>query len=808
MLRKKLGKPLEDTTIINLIKSLFIIQRTPQQNLQINQNLQIPYFLHIIHESIILQKISTDNTKPKISSLLGTPMNIESARETFYKELIQNTNLPTNHNFGKLQTPAITPRKIQPLAWKKNRVESPSNSSYHYTSESIINISSTDAFPSIATSAFGRFSFQRLRSSLSPPDFGISDLWEAAESEKEEEESEDQEFTYQHPITENPELPPQQPRQQQLLQQPPQPPNLNPMAYAPIAKLDNFTGKEDDTQIWLNDVEKAIAANGWNNTQAMQAIPYFLKDTANSWYQSLINKPQDFNAFKAEFLKYFSNNNSINRLVNVFTTMKQGETEAVTTYLGRFHRNLCQIQAINANYFTALQIFNQFIHGLCSSILQHVHLLHLGTLQDTVTYTRNFESAESEANHAQAVNLVINGSSELDSKLEKFSELINKRLEGYLADNHAIYQPPQRHNNQGNSNLLKSKSTRLPTSDTVISLSVSSISTSDLSATATSNISTTATNNLSIPTDPNTVPKLTTQQNSKTKNDSTELEISDSSLSTDPQFFTNYLSLLVTPEDASTNSPAFTQKQPLTSNIPPATITKNESLAAIFPFKFEETAAIPLFSGAALEAKPITVMYIDTKVEKQSIKLILDSGSASSIITRQLMNQLVNDIVTPIKVLVMEATQYQALVSNDWLFKVNATLNWNTQELQLMYQGQHICVLAMYGHFKTPPREKLLIELEEKKGKPTWEAYQVLWVDKEHNKLPPILFWDDSNKGKGKQKEELTWKTDDLTWTNNNKNKSTSSWEWEEDKENKEKGKEKETTQIITTYNNTYTILQ
>ncbi|KAG9305283.1 hypothetical protein G9A89_007778 [Geosiphon pyriformis] len=184
----------------------------------------------------------------------------------------------------------------------------------------------------------------------------------------------------------------------------------------------------------------------------MQAILYFLKNTANSWYQSLINKPQDFNAFKVEFLRYFSNNNSINRLVNAFTTIKQGKTEAVTTYLRCFHRNLCQIQVIDANYFTAPQILNQFIHGLCSSILQHVRLLHPGTLQDAVIRTRDFKSPESEASHAQAINLVINGLSELDSKLEKFSELINKKLEGYLADNHAIYQPPQRHNNQGNSN--------------------------------------------------------------------------------------------------------------------------------------------------------------------------------------------------------------------------------------------------------------------------------------------------------------------------------------------------------------------
>ncbi|KAG9297998.1 hypothetical protein G9A89_018826 [Geosiphon pyriformis] len=211
------------------------------------------------------------------------------------------------------------------------------------------------------------------------------------------------------------------------------------MAYAPIAKIKKFTSEEDDAQVWLNNMEKAITANGWNNDRALQVILYFLQDTADLWYQSLDVKPQTFQEFKTAFLGYFSNNNSINYLTNTFTTIKQGETEAVTTYLEHFHRNLCQIQAIDAKYFTAPQILNQFICGLCSSILQHVHLLHPGTLQDTVTCTRDFESAESEANHVQAINLVMNGSSELDSKLKQFSDSINQKLEGYLADNHPIY---------------------------------------------------------------------------------------------------------------------------------------------------------------------------------------------------------------------------------------------------------------------------------------------------------------------------------------------------------------------------------
>ncbi|KAG9288620.1 hypothetical protein G9A89_006721 [Geosiphon pyriformis] len=490
----------------------------------------------------------------------------------------------------------------------------------------------------------------------------------------------------------------------------------------------------------------------------MQAILYFLKNTTDSWYQSLINKPQDFNAFKVEFLRYFSNNNSINCLVNTFTTIKQRETETVTTYLGCFHQNLCQIQAIDANYFTAPQIFNQFIRGLCSSILQHVHPLHSGTLQDAVTRTRDFESTESEANHAQAVNLVMNRSSELDSKLEKFISTL----------------------------------TSLCTNNAAINLSTTSISSSNLStngpnllATATGNISTTTANNLLTPNNSDPATKLICQSSMVVYQ-----PISSSSSQTrscqwnsdagNPQNLNsqNYLSLLVIPEDASPSNQELIQKQQtLTSNILPITVTNNESLATIFPFEIEKPSSTPLFSGATLNEKPITVMYTNAKVDGQSIKLILNSGSAGTASTRiitangatkipisKIDNFLfkINSIMTPIKVLVMEVTQYQALI-------------------------------AMCGHFKTSPKEKLLIELEEEKEKPTWEAYQVSWADADHNKLPPVLLWDD--KGKRKEEKELTWRTNQGSWSDNGQSKPATKWSWEEKVKGKEqKGEPKQTT--------------
>ncbi|KAG9299554.1 hypothetical protein G9A89_020725 [Geosiphon pyriformis] len=440
------------------------------------------------------------------------------------------------------------------------------------------------------------------------------------------------------------------------------------MAYALIAKLKKFTSKEDDTQIWLNDVEKTIMANGWNNTRAFQAIFYFLQNTID-----------------------LCNNNSINQLANTFTTIKQEETKAVTTYLECFHRNLRQIQAINANYFTVTQILNQFICRLHSSILQCIHPIYPIDLQAAVTNARDFEAAKLEATHTQAVNLVMNRSSDLDSKLKQFKTQIVSKI-------NCIYhcQPINSGNRKCmfvtivvNKGTYKSTATvtyitndqeinieiliaELLTYDTATTLLTTSIlsansstnDTSNLSATVTTHLLAVASDNLSALTNSNTATELTSKWNPKVKINPTKLEIINGSSPTDFQFFH-------TTKDIQSNNPKTNQQTTLTSNISPATITENKSLDAIFSFELEELHS---------KKKPITAIYTDVKVDGHSIKLILDSASTDSIITRQLMDQLatktpigeiddfpieVNGIIVLIKVLVIEATQYQALKETD-----------------------------------------------------------------------------------------------------------------------------------------------
>ncbi|KAG9300769.1 hypothetical protein G9A89_023567 [Geosiphon pyriformis] len=73
------------------------------------------------------------------------------------------------------------------------------------------------------------------------------------------------------------------------------------------------------------------------------------------------------------------------------------------------------------------------------------------TLQDAVTLTRDFESAEQEANHTQAINLAINRTSDINAKITQLSEKLTQKIEGFLARTTGTYQPPQRKDNNNNS---------------------------------------------------------------------------------------------------------------------------------------------------------------------------------------------------------------------------------------------------------------------------------------------------------------------------------------------------------------------
>ncbi|KAG9294979.1 hypothetical protein G9A89_017773 [Geosiphon pyriformis] len=92
------------------------------------------------------------------------------------------------------------------------------------------------------------------------------------------------------------------------------------MATAYIAKILEFTNEDNNTspQEWLNKVQKAEDANGWNAAKMLKAIPYFLQKTAGEWFKNLEESFENWQAFKDAFLQQFTDNNTSITFRNYF----------------------------------------------------------------------------------------------------------------------------------------------------------------------------------------------------------------------------------------------------------------------------------------------------------------------------------------------------------------------------------------------------------------------------------------------------------------------------------------------------------
>ncbi|KAG9295728.1 hypothetical protein G9A89_001745 [Geosiphon pyriformis] len=182
------------------------------------------------------------------------------------------------------------------------------------------------------------------------------------------------------------------------------------------------------------------------------------------------------------------------------------------------------------------------------------------------------------------------------------------------------------------------------------------------------------------------------------------------------------------------------------TTILPARIAKNANLSDIFFFEFKANESPFLLSNAATnKQKAIMAMYTEAELMQQ-LKRNVDRPAQTVIVTadgmkktpvREIDNFLftLDRITIPVKVLVMNTPQYQALVRNDWLQKANANLNWKTQELTIFYQRQHVRVSATCGIFNKCSEKALAFEFELEEEKPLIETFMALrsmsnWADK------------------------------------------------------------------------------
>ncbi|KAG9299805.1 hypothetical protein G9A89_013165 [Geosiphon pyriformis] len=598
-------------------------------------------------------------------------------------------NLETNQksNQQKLRTPAQTPKKTVTKSIKKQRIYSPEDKSYHFSPENKIQILLGAASSSTSTPQMPRTpSYDKIKQRNwkdIPITGGYSSLFqnplfqpkfrtefENREEEPTKKQSHDQ--SLEQAAKEEPDIREATFRNAQGNIIPPSlrpinPPaeNNNEMTTPYIARLTDFSGEEEETDMhtWLREAQKAIQTNNWNDQRAIQTLLFFLKGTANLWYQSLETKPTSFAEFKNALLKYFSDPNAIIQLQNEFNTIKQNTGETVTQYLARFNQIRRQIEAIEQRYYTDPQVLNQFIRELKSSILGKVCPAHPNSLPEAVMLTRALELAEKETNHSQMINMVME---------ENKTETLEKRE----ARENNYYAPPQMPRNQY---------TPIPCQYLTTYQNQRAYQQQPMIA------------------NPNWRPEARNQpmwnQNALVQRNPNRARTNQQTNPNYQNYQQTYLNIpenLIIGNNNGRNINRTKNSSKLSQTISPAVATKDSSLAAIFLFELEENKA--MFSRAALNEKcPITPMYMEAIVNNTPIKLILDSRFAGSIIMLQLVNQLgfkincattsqiitangstklpygeidsfpfkINGILIPTKVLVMDVTQYQALIRND-----------------------------------------------------------------------------------------------------------------------------------------------
>ncbi|KAG9288459.1 hypothetical protein G9A89_015665 [Geosiphon pyriformis] len=461
--------------------------------------------------------------------------------------------------------------------------------------------------------------------------------------------------------------------------------NKEEMASTYIAKIPDFSGEDIETspQEWLDQVTKVGDANGWNAVRMLRTISYFLKGTAEEWFENLATPFNDWNAFKTAFLEQFTYNNTSITLQNQFRNIKQKFSKS-----DKLIKKVCSHAPKDLN--SAIQHAKKYKMAMedanCTKLLRK-KLTNSQRRLKTISPTNN-NSNSKDINHPKneikitlhhflITSLRITITVESLATGKEIAESYNETNKIGII-NQSYYQPPP----------LAYYLSRLQYQ----------------------------TNPTAIPTTTHT-----TLSSACSKIDSTKLVHITKLIPTQPRpnYYHILPSYLMIPEEQDFCHTAFPegraaaqqQNSSYTSTtISPARIAENANLSDIFPFKFEANKSPFLLSNAvANEQKVITAMYIEAEVKEKPICLILDTQTI--IVTADGMKKTpvgeidnfpftINGITIPVKVL--------------------------TQELTIFYQGQHVWIPAICGTFNKHSKKAPAFKFKPEEEKPIIETFMAL----------------------------------------------------------------------------------
>ncbi|KAG9304431.1 hypothetical protein G9A89_019993 [Geosiphon pyriformis] len=419
------------------------------------------------------------------------------------------------------------------------------------------------------------------------------------------------------------------------------------------------------------------------------------------------------------------------------------------TYIGKFNKLFRQIRQLETNdYYSDTQILDQFIAGLKNKLIKKVHSHAPEDLNSAIQHAKRYEMTMKEANHTKLMNLAIEEtSSAAEEKIDQLAKKVKNYFTNQQQQQPQRYQPPQRQNQNNFTSLSNNQPQSCHYYQQNRSNQCYSLPQQSYYQLLPPAYYLPRPQYQTIPTTIYTILSSACSKINPTKSIYTTKLIPTQPR---PTYYHTQPSYLTIPEEqdfhhtALSESKAAAQQQNPSytpTTIPPARIAENANLSNIFSFKFEANKSPFLLSNvAANKQKAITAMYTKAEVERKTIHLILNIIVTADGMKKTSVGEIDNflftldGIIIPVKVLVMDMPQYQALIRNDWLQKANANLNWETQELTISYQGQHAWIPATCGIFNKRSKKAPAFEFELEEEKPIIETFMALgltsnWAD-------------------------------------------------------------------------------
>ncbi|KAG9287371.1 hypothetical protein G9A89_023743 [Geosiphon pyriformis] len=365
-----------------------------------------------------------------------------------------------------------------------------------------------------------------------------------------------------------------------------------------------------------------------------------------------------------------------------------------------------------------VQKAEDFIAGLKNKLIKKVCPHAPEDLATVIKHAKNYEMAMEEANHTKLVNLAIGKTSSAAEK--KIDQLTKKDTGNKIVGNYK------------------------ETNKTGI-----------INITLYHNNLTTNLYHQPRPQNQNIPARKLVQQNQFTPQNQYQNNNNRINPNNQPNHYYTQSSYLTMPKGLDFQQTALSESEiaaptsnPSNNTISPVQIAQNTNLSDIFPFEFETNESPFLLSNAAVnEQKAITAMYTKATIEGKPIQLILDSGSAESIITYQLIQQLNRNVDRPAQTVIVIADSIKKTPIgeiNNFPFTIDGiTIPVKVlvmDKLKISYQGQYIIVSATCGTFNKWSEKALVFEFEKKKEMPFTETYMPLrstfnWAEKTEQEI-------------------------------------------------------------------------